>query len=245
MLSSVGQATASQLPRNSSALLFLVKSFQNFRAGCESGRRFGGEACWDAAVWSSPGSPQDPRGSVPTEQQQQQQSSRFVYRSQLLLLFNISAGEGEPARQPLNYAGREANTWQAASTSSCPQASQMPPERRRGERGEEGKKKKKGIFKLMSRRVMETWLEVILHFAVGRAGGAARDVPLALAFPRAGKMFGEVLERCNYSRAAAGTERSRPSPTPGPAPRTPERRQPPAEGSPWDGDASHPTKGTP
>lgn len=53
---------------------------------------------------------------------------------------------------------------------------------------------------------METWLEVILHFA----GGAARDVPLD--FPRAGKMFGEVLERCNYSKAAAG--RAAPNPTP-------------------------------
>lgn len=83
---------------------------------------------------------------------------------------------------------------------------------------------------------METWLEVILHFAGGRAGGAARDVPLALNFPRAGKMFGEVLERCNYSRLRRAGERRRSPSQPqllsriSAAPRLPE--PPAAEGSP-------------
>lgn len=96
----------------------------------------------------------------------------------------------------------------------------------------------------MSRRVMETWLEVILHFA----GRAARDVPLALDFPRAGKMFAEVLERCNYSRAAAGRG-ALPQPSPTPKPRISallELLEPLGQRGPrWDGGTSRPCKGSP
>ena len=55
---------------------------------------------------------------------------------------------------------------------------------------------------------METWLEVILHFAVGRYGrarrSAARDVLLSFYFPTAGKMFGEVLEHSKRTLTTAG-----------------------------------------
>lgn len=51
-----------------------------------------------------------------------QQGFSFVYCFQLLLLFNISAGEGAAVCQRVNNAGHEANTWQARSTSSRPQS---------------------------------------------------------------------------------------------------------------------------
>lgn len=53
---------------------------------------------------------------------------------------------------------------------------------------------------------METWLEAIPRSAVGRTDepGAARDVLLALYFPTAGKMFGEVLEHSKRTLSTAG-----------------------------------------
>lgn len=65
LLSSAGETTAIQLVRNSSALLFLAESFQNFRAGCESGRKFGVSCAGMLHVGAAPALPRTPLAESP------------------------------------------------------------------------------------------------------------------------------------------------------------------------------------